>query len=216
MTRLAALLPDIRFETAQAGTEYGAALVVCGCRTKCAQVGDLTVPPSRTVYVSGYDELLPARDRLKALSAAADAHELSWEQVLSLLPHRPPMLFIDRVTRLVPGQEAAAVFFADPALDIFQGHFPGDPVFPGVFLVEAMAQTADIMLLSLEKYRGKTPFLLGLGKADFRRPVLPGSRLELRASLLADKPDMGAAVCRGQVFAEGQLMAGAEIILAMR
>lgn len=214
--RLETLLPDIRFETARAGTDYAAALVVCGCRTKCANVGDLPVPPSRMVYVGGFDEILPTRDRLKALTAAADAQELGKEQVLSLLPHRPPMLFIDGVTRLIPGQEALAVFFADPALDIFAGHFPEKPVFPGVLVIEAMAQAADIMLLSLEKYQGKTPFLLGLGKADFRRPVLPGSVLEIHASLLADKPEMGAAVCRGQVYSENHLMASAEIILAMR
>lgn len=153
---------------------------------------------------------------MKPETPAVDTPVLNREQVLQLLPHRPPMLFIDRVTRLTPGQEAAADFFADPALEIFPGHFPGKPVFPGVLLIEAMAQTADIMLLSLEKYRDKTPFLLGLGKADFRRPVLPGSRLELLVSLLADRPDMEAAVCRGQVFAEGRLMASAEIILAMR
>ena len=145
-----------------------------------------------------------------------DEQALTKEEVLRILPHRPPVLFVDRVTRLVPGEEATAEFFADPALDWFRGHFPEKAVFPGALLLEAMAQAADVMLLSLEGHRGKTPYLQGLGKANFRRPVLPGETLELRAALLADRPEMGAAVCRGQVFAENELRAEAEIVLALR
>ena len=218
--RLKALLPEWRFEAARAGETYGAALIVCGCKTKCA--AGLSLPPSRTVTVSGSDELLPARDALHrifttaAATAAAAAQGLTKEEVLRILPHRPPVLFLDRVTRLVPGEEITAEFFADPALDWFRGHFPEKAVFPGALLLEAMAQAADVMLLSLEGHRGKTPYLQGLGKANFRRPVLPGETLELRAALLADRPEMGAAVCRGQVFVENELRAEAEIVLALR
>ena len=89
-------------------------------------------------------------------------------------------------------------------------------MFPGSLLVEAMAQAVDVMLLSLEKYYGKTPYLLGLGRANFRRPVLPGDTLDIRASLLEDRPEMGACICQGQVFVQEKLAANAEIILALR
>ena len=214
--RLEGMLPERRFVPAETGGVYDAALVVCGCKTKCARTDDLSVPTARTVWVSGFEELLAARDALNNLPEAERARELTREEVQKLLPHRPPVLFLDRVTRLIPGQEAVAVFFAAPELALFKGHFPGKPVFPGTALVEAMAQAADVMLLSREQHRGKTPWLMGLGRANFRRPVLPGETLEIRASLVADKPEMGASVCRGQVLVNGKLTADAEIILALR
>lgn len=214
--RLKAMLPELRFETARPGAAYDAAIVVCGCKARCANTGDIALPASRIVYADVFQELLPARDALRGLDRAAEPRTLGAEEILEILPHRPPVLFLDRVTRLIPGEEIAAEFFADPGLDWFRGHFPDNPVFPGALLLEAMAQAADVMLLSLERFRGKTPYLQGLGKASFRRPVLPGQTLELRATLLADRPEMGAAVCRGQVFVENMLAADAEIILAMR
>lgn len=216
MKRLEALLPEFRFVPAKAGADYDAALVVCGCKTCCANVSDLALPAAKLFYTDSFQELLPTRDALRSLATAEGARTLDAEELLRILPHRPPILFIDRVTRLIPGEEAVAEYFADPALGVFAGHFPENPVFPGTLLVEAMAQAADVMLLPLEKYRGKTPYLFGLGRASFRKPVLPRDTLEIHASLLADRPEMGACVCKGQVFVQEILAADAEIILALR
>ena len=79
-----------------------------------------------------------------------------------------------------------------------------------------MAQAADVMLLSTDLHRGKTPLLRGLGRASFHSPVTPGSTMEIHASLIAERPEMGATVCRGQIFVDGELKADAEIILSMR
>lgn len=82
------------------------------------------------------------------------------------------MLLVDEVWELVPGERCLTSFYVDPYREIFQGHFPEDPVLPGGYTVEAAAQTADILLLSLERYRGKIPLFLGIGRADFVQKIL--------------------------------------------
>ena len=76
------------------------------------------------------------------------------EEIKKILPHREPMLFIDTVSRLVPGEEAVASFRARPELPCFAGHFPGTPVLPGVYTIEAAAQAADILMMTTGSYGG--------------------------------------------------------------
>jgi 3-hydroxyacyl-[acyl-carrier-protein] dehydratase len=101
--------------------------------------------------------------------------------LLDALPHRPPMLLIDRIVAVVPGEHASAE--KDVSLDDvwFQGHFPGHPVFPGVLIIEAMAQTACV--LAAHSHRSddgpRLPYLVGIDQARFRRVVRPGDRLDL-------------------------------------
>ncbi|MEA4893804.1 MAG: beta-hydroxyacyl-ACP dehydratase, partial [Oscillospiraceae bacterium] len=82
--------------------------------------------------------------------------------VMDVLPHRAPMLLIDEVTELKPMESIEAKLYIDPEWELFKGHFPGAPVFPGVLSVECMAQAADIMLMTAEKYKGKTPLMAGI------------------------------------------------------
>lgn len=133
VNKLASLLPQAELVPAQAGAAYAGALVVCGCPSRCAGGDGLAVPPGRQVRLGGWEDLPPAKQRLEALLSAGgrEAARLTGEQVQALLPHRPPMLFIDEVSRLIAGEEAEAVFFAAPGLPAFQGHFPGGPVLPG-------------------------------------------------------------------------------------
>ncbi len=217
--RLESLLPDVSFIPARPGTPYPAVVVACGCPSRCANISDLAVPAGKLVYLSGWEDLLPAKQQLEELGKAQDdgqARSLTHEEVLAVLPQREPMLFVDAVSRLIPGESVTASFYVRPDLPVFQGHFPGAPTFPGVLIVEAAAQTADLLLLTLERYAGKEPLFMGIRKAGFHRKVLPGETLELHASLLEERPELGTALCRGQAFVGGELAADMELRLAPR
>ena len=103
--------------------------------------------------------------------------QLDQKQIMEIIPHRPPMLLVDQVQELVPGERCISTFYVDPAREIFKGHFPGDPFLPGVYTVEATAQTADILLLSLDRYRGKLPLCFGIDRVTFRHKIVPGDTI---------------------------------------
>lgn len=216
--KLESLLTDYTFVSAQPGIPYPAVLVVCGCSSRCANISDLAVPAGKLVYLTGWDALLPAKKQLETLVQVPqqETRSLNHEEVLDILPHREPMLFVDTVSRLIPGEAAIASFYVRPDLPVFQGHFPGAPTFPGVLLVEAAAQTADLLLLTLERYAGKEPLFMGIRKAGFHSRITPGDTLEIHASLLEERPELGIALCRGQIFVQGELAADMELRLAPR
>ncbi|CAN5421352.1 3-hydroxyacyl-ACP dehydratase FabZ [soil metagenome] len=129
------------------------------------------------------------------------------DQVLS---HRPPFLFVDEVTALVPGQSASGVWRLQGDEWFFAGHFPGRPTLPGVLMCEAIAQVGAIALLTDERFAGKLPLFGGLDSARFRRQVSPGDSLELnvelgRMSARAGK-GTGTALLHGQVACQCELM----------
>ena len=216
--RLGSLLPQAELVPARAGAAYAGALVVCGCPSRCAKTDGLAVPPGRQVWLCGWENLLPAKRRLEELLAAGEREgvRLTGEQVRELLPHRPPMLFVDEVSRLIAGEEAEAAFFVDPGLPVFQGHFPGEPVFPGVYLAEAAAQAAALALLAGSCYQGKMPLLAGIRKAGFHRRVVPGDTLRICAAVTEERPELGWAACRGRVSVQDGLAADIELRLAFR
>lgn len=216
VNRLAALLPECRFTAAQSGTDYTAVLAVYGCPCRCAGTQELAVPGDRFLCICGWEDMLPVRDRLKQLLTAPPAQALCREELLALLPHRPPMLLLDEVSRLTPGVEAAASFRADQSLPCFAGHFPGAPVLPGIYLLEMMAQTAGVMLLSLPCYAGRIPLFMGVRQAHFRSKVLPGDQLTIRASLVEERRALGYALCQGQVLCGDTLAADAQIQLSIQ
>lgn len=141
---------------------------------------------------------------------------LNHEQVLAILPHREPMLLIDTVAALVPGEFVKASFYVDPERDIFRGHFPDEPVLPGVYTVEATAQAADILLLSLERYAGRKPLFLGIGNVSFCRKILPGETLVIEAKLISERLEKAIATCRAVVTVGDEKAAETEVTLAMR
>ena len=145
-----------------------------------------------------------------------NAMSLTHQQVMDIRPPRDPMLLIDEVSELVPGERIAATFRPDPQRDIFRGHFPGQPVLPGVYTVEATAQATDLVLMSKPVYAGKTPLFLGINNVRFLRKILPGETLEIRAQLLHERPEKAIATCRCTVHVQGELAAETEVTIAMR
>jgi 3-hydroxyacyl-[acyl-carrier-protein] dehydratase len=104
-------------------------------------------------------------------------------EIMRILPHRYPFLLVDRVVELEPGKRAVAIKAVTANEPQFTGHFPGRPIMPGVLMVEALAQTAGIAVLTLEEYRGKIGLFAGIDECRFRRLVVPGDTLRLEVTV---------------------------------
>ena len=115
----------------------------------------------------------------------SEVMKLNHAQVMEIIPHRDPMLLIDEVSELVPGDHIVATFWVDPQREIFKGHFPGDPVLPGVYTVEATAQATDLVLMTKPAYAGNVPLFLGINNVKFRKKVVPGDTLLFKVELIA-------------------------------
>lgn len=129
-------------------------------------------------------------------------------RVLALLPHRFPMLLIDRVADLRPGKGAVGLKNVTINEPFFQGHFPGRPVMPGVLLIEAMAQTAAVVVISSldEQDQGKLVYFMSIESARFRKPVIPGDQVYLHVEMIQNRRNVwkfrGEAKVDGTVAAE--------------
>ena len=138
-------------------------------------------------------------------------------EIRKYLPHRYPFLFVDRVTELVEGESIKAYKNVSINEDVFNGHFPQAPIFPGVLMVEAMAQASGILGF---KTQDKTPedgsiyLFAGAEKVRFRRQVVPGDRLELEALVVSVKRGIWKFDCKASV--DGELAASAVILCADR
>lgn len=146
----------------------------------------------------------------------SEVMKLNHAQVMEIIPHRDPMLLIDEVSELVPGDHIVATFWVDPQREIFKGHFPGDPVLPGVYTVEATAQATDLVLMTKPAYAGKVPLFLGINNVKFRKKILPGDTLEIHAEMLTERADKAIASCKCTVYTAGDLAAESEVTIAMR
>ncbi len=134
--------------------------------------------------------------------------------IQATLPHRYPFLLVDRILELEPGKRAVGVKNVTVNEDFFNGHFPGNPVMPGVLTVEAMAQVGGILLLCTTGNEGKLAFFAGIDKMRFRRPIVPGDQLVTEVTLLKVKGDIGRVSVVGRV--EGQIVAEGEYLFVMR
>jgi 3-hydroxyacyl-[acyl-carrier-protein] dehydratase len=139
--------------------------------------------------------------RVRALPArsAADA---GTPAPTDLIPHRPPFLFVDEVLELRPGRSARARWYVDPDSAFFAGHFPGNPILPGVIIVEALAQTGALAAMAAEDGAGKLALFAGIERVRFRRVVRPGDTLELSTELTRRKGPIGEG--EGRATVEGQ------------
>ena len=140
--------------------------------------------------------------------------KLSKEEIKAIIPHRDPMLLVDTVEEMEAGDHIVTTFFVDPAREIFKGHFPGEPVLPGVYSVECMAQTADILLLSAERYAGKIPLFLGINNVRFLKKILPGDTIEIHAKMASERVEKAIATCSAEVYNHGELAVTGDVTLA--
>ena len=138
---------------------------------------------------------------------------LNKEQIKEIIPQREPFLMIDEVEEYVPGESAVAYKNVDIAEWYFQGHFPGNPIMPGVLITEALAQVGAVLLLSMPENRGKLGVFTGINNFKFRRQVVPGDTLELHADLITYRHGMGKANVKATVG--GQTAAMGEISFAV-
>lgn len=131
-------------------------------------------------------------------------------QIQAILPHRYPFLLVDRILEYEPKKRVVGIKNVTLNEPFFAGHFPGTPVMPGVLIVEAMAQTAGVMMLAnIPDRESKLVFFTGIDKARFRRPVVPGDQLRLELTVLKLRPRY--IRLRGEAYVDGQLVAEAEI-----
>jgi 3-hydroxymyristoyl/3-hydroxydecanoyl-(acyl carrier protein) dehydratases len=133
--------------------------------------------------------------------------------MLDLIPHREPFLWIDRVEEIEAGLRCVASKFVDPAEPFFAGHFPGRPLLPGVFVIEAVAQTAGIMLASVAGAEEKEdpPLLAAVNHFKFLKVIRPGSRLRIETKTLTSVGRM--FLVEGTVQVEGEIVARGELSL---
>ena len=130
-------------------------------------------------------------------------------EIMEIIPQRAPFLMIDRVEECVPGERA--VSYKNVCINewYFGGHFPGNPIMPGVLITEALAQTGAVAILSLEENKGKNTFFGGIDKLRFKRKVIPGDILKLEVKIIKKKGPIGIgealATVNGEVAAKGEL-----------
>lgn len=132
------------------------------------------------------------------------------KEIMNVIPHRPPFLLIDRIDELEAGQRVVATKNVTMNEPYFTGHYPGNPVMPGVLIVEAMAQAGAFAILSMDAYKGKTPYFGGINNAKFRKMVVPGDVLRLEVEIVKLKTNAG--IGKGVAYVGDKKAAEAEII----
>ena len=137
---------------------------------------------------------------------------LNKEQIMEIIPHRPPMLLVDEVTEM-DAEHAVGTLHLTGDEFFFQGHFPGRPIMPAVFHLEALAQVGAVLLLSLPEFQGKTAVYTGIDKAKFRNMVSPGDTLQIEIQVVKRRGTM--AVAQGIATVNGKKAAEAEIKCAV-
>ena len=132
---------------------------------------------------------------------------LDIREIMRILPHRYPMLLIDRILELEPMKFARGIKNVTANEPMFTGHFPGNPVLPGVYMIEALAQLGGTVILEPGDIARKVPYLAGIDKAKFRRPVVPGDTLYVHVAKQRNRGSVWKFV--GQAKVDGKLVAEA-------
>lgn len=135
------------------------------------------------------------------------------KEIMEIIPHRQPFLLIDTIEELEPGKRALGKKCVSMGEPYFGGHFPENPVMPGVLIIEALAQVGAVAMLDLPEMKGKTAYFAGIDKARFRKKVVPGDVLMLETEIVKVKGPIG--VGKAQAFVEGKKVAEAELTFAI-
>lgn len=139
---------------------------------------------------------------------------LDVEDIRALLPHRYPLLLVDRILEVQPGERIVGLKNVTINEPFFNGHFPGQAIMPGVLILEAMAQVAGVMLMLMPEYRGKLAYIGAMENVRFRRPVIPGDTLVTEATLTAIRKTVGKVHMIARVGDE--VVAECDLTLAMK
>ena len=138
---------------------------------------------------------------------------LTSKEIMEIIPHRQPFMLIDTIEEMEPGERALAkkcVSYNEP---FFQGHFPGEPVMPGVLIIEALAQTGAVTILSVPENKGKTAYFAAINSAKFKKKVIPGDILMLETEIIKVKGPMGIGKATATV--DGKVAVQAELTFAI-
>ena len=134
---------------------------------------------------------------------------LNKDEIKDIIPQREPFLMIDEVEEYVPGESAVAYKNVNEEEWYFKGHFPGNPIMPGVLICESLAQTGAVAILSMEENKGKNALFGGIDKMKFKKMVVPGDRLKLEVKIIKQKGPIGVgeaiASVDGKIAAKGEL-----------
>ena len=138
--------------------------------------------------------------------------EMNVLRIMEMLPHRYPFLLVDRIDEIIPGERIVGTKNVTINEPFFQGHFPGHPIMPGVLIIEAMAQVGGVFATATDKdNQGKVTYFVGIDKAKFRRPVMPGDVLRFELTLVSARRGIytfaGKAYVGDKVAAEAELKA---------
>ncbi len=138
---------------------------------------------------------------------------LNSDEIKKIIPHRYPMLLVDKVLEIEEGVSIHAVKNVTSNEPFFQGHFPGEQVMPGVLVIEALAQAGAVALLKHPDFKGKTPYFAGIDKCRFKQKVKPGDTLDLHVEITKMKGPIGKG--RAKAYVDGELAASAELTFAL-
>lgn len=131
------------------------------------------------------------------------------QEIMKIIPHRYPFLLIDKVTYLEEGKKAKGIKNVSMNEYYFQGHFPQEPVMPGVLIVEALAQLGAVAILSMDGFKGKTAYFAGINSVKFRKKIIPGDILELEVEIVRLRSSFGIGkICAkkaGDIACEGEI-----------
>ena len=135
------------------------------------------------------------------------------QAIMNVIPHRYPMLLVDRILEVEAGRRAVGIKNVTINEPFFQGHYPGRPIMPGVLIIEALAQVAGVAMLSLASNEGLVPLFAGMDAVRFRRPVVPGDQLRLETEVVRLRGRVGKVSAKA--FVDGELAAEAELMFAL-
>lgn len=139
--------------------------------------------------------------------------ELNSNQIQEILPHRYPFLLVDRIVEMEPGKMAKGIKCVSANEMQFMGHFPQKHVMPGVLIIEALAQTGAVAILSQEEYKGKVALFAGIKNARFKQQVIPGDVLELNCEIIKVRGPLG--IGQAEAYVNGKLAVSAELTFAI-
>jgi 3-hydroxyacyl-[acyl-carrier-protein] dehydratase len=136
-------------------------------------------------------------------------------EIMAIMPHRYPFLLVDRIESLKEGEEIVGIKNVTINEPFFAGHFPGNPIMPGVLIIEAMAQVGGILAFhsSPKEWAGSLVYFMGIDKVRFRKPVVPGDQLRLKLTTIRQKQRVFKM--RGEAYVEDTLVAEAELMAAI-